>query len=54
MENVENIEEMIDEKLELAREINKKLEELSDIAGARKTRQFVEKEMKFLNKVSLL
>lgn len=52
MENVEDIQQLIDEKLELAVEIEEKLDDLMHIDGARKAKQFVNKEVKFLKKVN--
>lgn len=52
MEDDEEIEVLIDEKLQLAQDIINKLEDFAHIEGSHKTKQFVQKEIKFLNKVN--
>ena len=52
MENPDNIELLIEEKVNLAIELIEKLEtNYSKVDGAIKTKRSIEKEMKFLQKV---
>lgn len=52
MENTENVDSMIDEKVSLALELIDKLESnYSKVEGAIKTKRFIEKELKFLQRV---
>lgn len=52
MDNTENIESLIEEKVNLAIELIDKLEtDYSKVDGAIKTKRSIEKEMKFLQKV---
>lgn len=52
MENTENVDSLIDEKVNLAVELIDKLENnYSKVEGAIKTKRSIEKEMKFLQRV---